>query len=85
MDVGLIYSSKDPEQRKTKDFVCTYIRKRGILANIKEIDQEVDSPTVIINGHAIKDERKAPRQGKAKQFPDIKDIARFLEHHFWSL
>lgn len=85
MEIGLIYSRKDPLQTETRDFVKRFIRERGILANIVESDEPVKSPTVIIDGRALKDQRKKPRGKNPKMYPSMQDIARALEQHIWSL
>jgi hypothetical protein len=85
MEIGLIYSRKDPRQTKARDFVKRFVRERGVLANIVESVQPVNSPTVIIDGHALKDKRRKPRDNKASMYPSIEDIARALEEHIWCL
>jgi len=85
MEIGLIYSSKDPRQTQTRDFVKKFVRERGVLANIVEAEQPVKSPTVIINGRALKDQRRKPRTKDEAMYPSNSDIARFLERHLWGL
>ncbi|MEW5993585.1 MAG: hypothetical protein AB1744_04225, partial [Candidatus Zixiibacteriota bacterium] len=62
MEIGLIYSGKDPRQTQARDFVRKYIRERGILARLVETEQPVKSLTVIVNGEALKDQRSQPRK-----------------------
>ena len=83
MEIGLIYSRKDPRQAQAREFVKKYIRERGILARIVESDQPVHSPTVVINGHALRDQRKAPRSKDAGMYPSFEDIARAIEKEIW--
>ncbi len=83
MDIGLVYSRKDPQQAKVRDFVHDYIRKRGILANVVEKNQPVKSPTLIINGFALKDLRSKPREKHPKMYPSIQDVAKALEQSVW--
>lgn len=85
MEIGLIYSKDDPRQTETRDFVHSYLRERGILAQVVEENQPVESPTVVINGEAVKDRRMAPRSGANRMFPALADIARAIEQHAWSL
>ena len=85
MDIGLVYSQKDPRQTRARDYVHEFLRKRGILARVFETESDVTSPTVIIDGHALKDQRRAPRDSNAPMYPSIKDIAEALERHVWSL
>jgi hypothetical protein len=85
MEIGLIYSRKDPVQTEASDFVKRFVRERGILAKIIESDQPVKSPTVIINGQALRDQRKRPREKNPKMYPTIQDIAHALERHIWSI
>lgn len=85
MEIGLIYSEKDPQQSAARNFVHRFVKERGILANIVESHQPVTSPTIIINGRSLTDLRRNPRETSARMFPNIDDIARALEQHFWSL
>ncbi|HOD67449.1 MAG TPA: hypothetical protein PK186_12330 [candidate division Zixibacteria bacterium] len=85
MEIGLIYSKDDPRQTETRDFVHSYLRDRGILAQIVEDHQPVASPTVVINGEAVRDRRAKPRDGHGRMFPALADIARAIEQHAWSL
>ena len=85
MDVGLVYSSKDPRQLKARDFVINFIKERGILANVVESDEPVDAPIVVVNGQTLTDMRKKPRKNSIGMFPDFEAIARILEKHAWCL
>ncbi|HUV30684.1 MAG TPA: hypothetical protein VMY05_06330 [Acidobacteriota bacterium] len=85
MEIGLVYSRKDPRQTKTRDFVRQFVRERGILAHIVETEQAVKSPTVIIDGHALRDKRSKPRDDSSVMYPSLDDIARALEEHIWCL
>lgn len=83
MEIGFVYSSKDPQQLKTRDFVKRYIKEHGMLAHIIESDQPVNSLTVIVNGYTLRDRRKKQRTKKSTMFPDIKAITRILDKHAW--
>jgi hypothetical protein len=85
MEIGLIYSEKDPRQTAARNFVHRFVLERGILARIVESKQPVETPTIIINGRALTDLRHSPRETSGRMFPTIDDIARALEQHFWSL
>jgi hypothetical protein len=86
MDIGLVYSEKDPRQKQARDFLRRFVRERGVLANIFESQRDVASPTLIINGQALRDLRRRPREGQEnKMFPAIPDIASALERHIWGL
>jgi hypothetical protein len=85
MDIGLVYSDKDPRQKKARDFVREFLQKRGMLATLRESRSNVTSPTLIINGRALRDLRERPRDDNAPMFPTIKDMADALERHLWSL
>ena len=85
MDIGLVYSQKDPRQTKTRDFVRDFVKRRGILASIFETQSDVSSPTLIINGLKLTDQRRAPREESPQMYPSIRDIADALERHVWSL
>jgi len=85
MDIGLVYSDKDPRQTKARDFLRDFIRERGVQANVFEIRKDVSSPTLIINGQTLEDLRRQPREGQAQMFPTLKHIAEALERHIWGL
>ena len=85
MEIGLIYSSKDPRQVQAREFVKKFVNERGVLADIIESEQPVKSPTVIVNGQALKDQRQKPRQKHEPMYPSTTDIAHFLERHLWGM
>ena len=85
MDIGLVYSNKDPRQNKAREFVYRFVRERGVNATILEVNRDVDSPTLIINGRALKDQRSKPREESPEMFPGLKEIAAALERHAWCL
>lgn len=86
MDIGLVYSDKDPRQKQARDFLRRFLQERGVLASIFEAKKDVASPTLIINGQAIRDLRRKPREGQEnKMYPGISDIASALERHLWVL
>ena len=85
MEIGLIYSSTDPRQTQARDFVKKFVRERGMLASIIESEQPVQSPTVIVNGRALKDQRRKSRGKEEAMYPSTSDIARFLERHLWDM
>lgn len=85
MEIGFIYSNRDPRQKRARNFVIKFIRDRGLTAVLMEQHKEVSSPILIVDGRALKDQRKRPREPKAPMFPGIADITRELEKSFWSL
>lgn len=85
MEIGLIYSKKDPRQTEARDFLRRFVQQRGIVARIIESEQPVTSPTVIINGQTLSEQRSKPRHSGARMFPSFDDIAHALERHLWSL
>lgn len=85
MKVGLIYSGDDPRQLEARDFVYRYIEERGILARVIESEEPVASPTLIVNGQTLTDQRSEPRDGQARMYPDKDDMARALEQSAWEL
>ena len=85
MDIGLVYSKKDPRQKKARDFVLRFIRERGVNATVSESVQNVKSPTLIIAGQAIADQRQEPPDDTTSMFPGLKEIAAALERHAWCL
>ncbi len=85
MEIGLIYSGKDPRQMKARDSLRAYLRERGILAEITETEIDVKSPTFIVDGHTLTDERRLPRQDQPAMYPNVKDIIAALERHVWCL
>ena len=87
MEIGLIYSSKDPKQAKTCDFVKRFVREHGILARIVESEQPVKVPTITLDGCTIVDSGKtvgAEKNGRGR-FPSTKEIAKALEKSAWCL
>ena len=85
MEIGFIYSKDDPRQKEARNFLKKFIRDRGVLAKMFEVDQPVKSPTLIINGHVLKEQRQKPRTTNPRMYPSIRDIAHALEKHIWSL
>ena len=85
MNIGLVYSDKDPKQTNARDFLRRFVKERGITATIVETPKAVSSPTLIIDGFALRDMRCTPRQDSSPMFPAIKDIAAALERSLWSL
>ncbi len=85
MEIGLIYSRRDPRQAEARDFLKRYLQQRGITASIIEHDQPVDTPTVIINGQTLKEKRTKPREAGERMFPDLEAIATALDLHAWTL
>ncbi len=83
MEISLIYSSKDPKQVKTINFVRKYIKERGILAHLVETEKEVDYPTISINGCCIPKEHHSKKI--KSRFPKLADIAKAIEQNVWSL
>jgi hypothetical protein len=83
MEIGLIYSRKDPVQTEARDFLRQYVREHGILARIEEFDKPVKSPTLVINGEAIRDMRAKPREKNPPMYPAVDDMARAIEMHLW--
>jgi hypothetical protein len=85
MDIGIVYSKKDPRQNQAREFVYRFVRERGVNATISEVVRNVESPTLIIDGQALADKRSKPREEDPPMFPGLKDIAAALERHTWCL
>ena len=85
MQIGFIFSSKDPKQKRARDYIKGFIEQHGILAEFAESDRPVSSPTLYIDGIAISDNRKQPRENNSAMFPDIPQIKEMLEYHTWCL
>lgn len=85
MDIGIIYSEKDPRQTRARDFVREFIRKSGAAATLVEKTADVDSPTLTINGQKLINMRQQDRRDISPMFPALKDIAEALERSLWSL
>ncbi len=87
MEIGLIYSSKDPKQAKTCDFVKRFVREHGILARIVESEQPVKVPTITLDGCTIVGSAQPNADGKGGvgKFPSTKEIAKALEKSIWCL
>ena len=86
MEIGLTYSSKDPRQARTRDFVKSFIRERGILARFIESEQPVQVPTITVNGCPVTDYSGPDKSNKHRsRFPTRQDIAHALEKSIWCL
>lgn len=87
MEIGLIYSSKDPRHTKTRDFVRQFVRDRGILARIIESEQPVTIPTLTIDGCQVvgPPARAGARAQQESRFPTLDEIGKALEQSFWCL
>lgn len=88
MEIGLIYSSKDPRQAKTREFLKRFVRERGILARFVETERPVKTPTVIIDGCTLTcstTESESSDDSVAVHFPTTKDLTRALEQSIWCL
>ncbi len=86
MEIGLVYSSKDPRQTRTRDFVRKYCKDRGILASFIEHEQPVEVPKITINGCGIDlSQSEMARGRKPGRFPSIEEIGHALEKSFWCL
>ncbi len=85
MEIGLVFSSKDPKQKEASDSVIHFIDSSGLLAEYSEHDKSVDSPTIIIDGLALCEKRKAKRDKQFTMFPDRKDMLQFIEQNIWGI
>ena len=85
MEIGLVFSSKDPKQKEARDSVLKYIQNSGLLAEYAEADKTVTSPTIIINGLALSEKRKNKRETQIAMFPNRSDMIHFIEEHIWCL
>ena len=85
MEIGIVYSDADPQQCETLEFLRRYIDQHGIRARIIETPGPVESPTIMINGHELKDQRKKPRGENDPAYPGKTDIARALDLFCWAL
>ncbi len=93
MEIGLIYSEKDPRQIKTRNFLRNYLKEHGILAKFTEKKQKVEIPTITINGCRIFTEMSKVKvsddsiktKPASRPFPKLIDIAKAIEQNLWSL
>ena len=85
MQIGLIFSSNDPKQKKARDSVKQYLNSSGVLAEYSEFDKTVESPTLIIDGLALSEKRKEKRSKQSSMFPNSSDMLSFLEQNLWCL
>jgi len=87
MEIGLVYSKKDPRHKETRAFLRKFVKDHGILADIVEAEGPVDVPTVTVDGCAITGSPTKPHNNKVSGivFPSPKDIARALEQSIWCL
>jgi len=84
MEIGLVYSSKDPRQTRTREFLQDFVRQRGIIARIVESEEPVRQPTITINGCSIAD-NLGQKDAERAVFPSIEEIGKALEKGFWCL
>lgn len=86
MEIGFVYSSKDPRQLLARDFVRRFVKDRGILASLTEVEQSVEVPTITINGSAVDITTDLPgKSERSRKFPSIDAIGQALEIGFWCL
>lgn len=87
MEIGVIYSGKDPNQLITRDFVRKFVKERGILAKIIEKEKPVQVPEIIIDGCRINKttDKNSIKERKSLIPLTIQDIAKALEKTIWSL
>lgn len=86
VEIGLIYSKADPRQSDAREFVYRFLADHGVLAEIVEEDQPVPSPTLIINGFTLADQRQSTRAvDTARMFPGVEEIRRELERQLWGV
>ena len=85
MEIGLVFSSKDPKQKKARDSVKQFIDSTGLLANYSELDKKVKSPTLNINGLSLTEKRKMKRKAQISMYPNSNDMLQFIEQHIWRL
>lgn len=86
MEIGFIYSKADPRQNDAREFVHRFLADHGVLANVVEEDQPVPSPTLIVNGFTLTDQRQHQRVvDAASMFPGVEEIRRALERQLWGV
>jgi len=86
MEVGLVYSSKDPRQALTREFVVNFLSDRGVLAEYTEFDQPVEVPVLTVNGRAVRPSgSRKDRIPNGSRFPSLEDITKALERGIWCL
>jgi hypothetical protein len=85
VEIGLIYSKADPRQTDARNFVHRFLAEHGVLAEVVEEDQPVKSPTLIINGFTLMDQRQRNRASDSAMFPGLPEIKQALEQHLWCL
>ncbi len=88
VEIGLIYSSKDPRQARTREFLRKFVRERGILAHFIETEKPVKAPIVTIDGYTVTGKSKpAKNRGRNSNatIPSTKDLTQELEKSIWCL
>ncbi len=85
MEIGLVFSSKDPIQKEARDSIINFIDNSGMLAKYSELDKKVQSPTLIINGLSLTEKRKMKREDRRAMYPDRSEMLQFIEQHIWCL
>lgn len=84
MEIDVVYSKTDPEQRLTRDFIVRFVKERGMLARIHEYAGDgVKSVMLVVDGIALKEKRQQPRPEDLTPYPTIEIIAQTLEQHAW--
>jgi len=82
MEIGIIYSSQDPQQLKIHDFLVDFIKEHGVLAHLVERNEPVKEPSITIDGLPVPQFMSRTR----KQAHLIQErIARSIEEHIWDL
>lgn len=87
MEIGLIYSRKDPQQIAARDYIRKFVQDHGILANIVESEQEVNRPLITVNGCDLLGDggQKVVSGRRRMKIPSMDEIASALERTIWSL
>ena len=87
MEIGMVYSSKDPRQAAARDFVHKYIQDHGIRARVIETERPVQAPMITVDGCSVNGRPFGGNEERRRQlrFPSLDQIAAALEEHLWSL
>lgn len=87
MEIGLIYSRKDPQQLAARDFIIKFVEEHGVLAHIVESEDEVKSPRITVDGCDLLGGagQRPVRNTRLIKIPSFDEIGNALEQTIWSL
>jgi len=82
MEIGIVYSSQDPQHIKLHDFLVKFIEEHGILAHLVVRVEPVNEPRITIDGMPVLKFIKSARKQARLTY---EGIARSIEERIWDL